>query len=244
MADATKGSLQGLRIALTRQAADNAVTAAELAARGATVESCPLVRVTLLDPDSVTLRRVDYDWLAATSRRALAWLDWRRDRPLPPVFGRTACVGPATAQYAKAVLGLEPLVGAKHTAAALAEAMGDLKGRTVLFPRGDLARETLSARMREAGADVDDPVVYRTLADHAGAARLVQLLARGELDAVAFASPSAVKFALDAGAELSRARCFSIGPTTADALLAAGVAVAGQAATAPELADAIAGKSP
>ena len=46
-----------------------------------------------------------------------------------------------------------------------------------------------------------------------------------------FASPSAVKFALEAAADLARVHCYSIGPATSDALRAAGLTASGQAAT-------------
>jgi uroporphyrinogen-III synthase len=107
--------------------------------------------------------------------------------------------------------------------------MGDVSGASVLWPRGDLARPTLGDALRQAGADVEEAVVYRTLPYPAGAARLRDLTADGALEAVVFASPSAVASALAGGVELSRLRCYSIGPATTDALQASGVAVAAQA---------------
>lgn len=234
MADSTKGSLAGLRIALTREAADNARLGADLAGRGAQVLSCPLVRVELADPGSVVLARPGYDWLAVTSRRAVAWLDWRLGRAEPPRFERLACVGEATAAYTRQVLKREPLVPTVQTAAALAAAMGDVTGRTVLFPRGDLAKDTLASALRAGGALVDDPVVYHTRADDAGAAKLKALVAAARVDAVVFASPSAVHFAVAGGVNLAGLRCFSIGPSTTDALRAHGMAVAAEAATHDE----------
>lgn len=223
-----------MRVALTREAADNARLAAALGKAGVTAHSCPLVRIELVEPAKVTLGRAQYDWLAATSRRALVWLDWRRGFAGPPQWARTACVGETTAEYAREVLRLQPLVPPRQTAQSLAEAMGDVRDQTVFFPRGDLARDTLAHALREKGALVDDPVVYHTRPDTAGAASLKGLVAAGQLDAVVFASPSAVEFALQGGVDLSGLRCFSIGPTTSDALRAHGVAVAAQAATPDE----------
>lgn len=222
------------RVALTREAADNAGLAAALAKAGLMAISCPLVRVDFLAPSEVTLARSHYEWLAATSRRALVWLDWRRGMPNAPTFGRAACVGQATAEYARSVLKLDPLVPETKTAQALAEAMGDVRGQQVLFPRGELARETLAQALRAKGAIVDDPVVYHTRPDNTGVAKLKALIAARDIDAVVFASPSAVNFAVAGGADLSRVHCFSIGPTTSDALRAQGVAVAAEAHTPDE----------
>lgn len=223
-----------MRIALTREAADNAGLAAQLVQAGHEAHACPLVRVELVPPQEVKLERTQYDWLAATSRRALVWLDWRNGFAGAPQFARAACVGQATAEYARAVLKLQPLVPARQTAQDLAEAMGDVAGQTVLFPRGDLARDTLAAALRKHGANVEDPVVYHTRPDTAGAAKLQALVAGRGMDAVVFASPSAVEFAIQGGVNLSGLRCFSIGPTTSDALRAHGIAVAAQAATPDE----------
>jgi len=221
--------INSLRVALTREAADNAALAGLLAAAGIGALSCPLVRVELIPPAEVTLARTGYDWLAVTSRRALAWLDWRRGLPGAPTFARVGCVGTATAEYARAVMKLDPLVPVVQTAAALAKVMGEVRGLHVLFPRGDLARDTLATALCDRGSVVDDPIVYRTSAAEPGASKLAEMIAENKVNAVAFASPSAVRFAMQAGADLASVRCFSIGPTTSDELKAHGLAVAAQA---------------
>ena len=77
---------------------------------------------------------------------------------------------------------------------------------------------------------------------------LVDALHAGEVDAVAFASPSAVRSVVAAvGEERARLAALplaAIGPTTAEALRAAGleVAVEPARATARDLADAIAAR--
>lgn len=234
MAAGTHGPLQGLRIALTREAADNAGLQAALANLGADVAQCPLIHIELVPPDKVHLKAGSYGWLAATSRRALTWVDWLLGFNNPPVFGRCACVGETTAEYARLVLQMEPVVPAVQDAEHLAKAMrriAPLADVHVLAPRGNLAPDTLPHALEDMGAIVDAPVVYHTGRDAAGAASLGKLTAAGSLEAVVFASPSAVQYALEGGADLTRVACFSIGPTTSDALLKAGIRVAGQAAT-------------
>lgn len=226
----THGPLHGLRIALTRERADNVSLAAALTALGASVAQCPLIHVDLIPPDKVHLAASSYGWVAATSRRALAWLDWRLGFHNPPMFERCACVGEATADYARMVLQMEPTVPEVQDAEHLAKAMrkaGPLADVRVLAPRGNLARDTLPRLLDDAGAVVDAPVVYETRPDVEGGAELARMA--GALDAVVFASPSSVKYALEAGAKLNAVHCYSIGSATSDALRDSGLKVAGQA---------------
>jgi uroporphyrinogen-III synthase len=78
-------------------------------------------------------------------------------------------------------------------------------------------------------------------------APLGEALREGRIDAVTFASPSAVRSVVTAlgarAALLHGCALAAIGPTTADALVAAGmrVAVTPATSTAPALADALAG---
>ncbi len=65
-----------------------------------------------------------------------------------------------------------------------------------LFPRGDLAEETLVRRLREAGLSVDDVIVYRTVRPNPSPEvrrALWAALERGEIQVVAFFSPSSVR---------------------------------------------------
>ena len=74
------------------------------------------------------------------------------------------------------------------------KATGPLKGKRVLFPKADIARDTLPEELRAAGAEVTEVVAYRTVTAesdaHLGIYR--QLLDR-RIDAVTFSSASAVR---------------------------------------------------
>ncbi|MEO8083397.1 MAG: uroporphyrinogen-III synthase [Ardenticatenales bacterium] len=98
-----------------------------------------------------------------------------------------------------------------------------------LFPHADIARPELPDGLRAAGWTVDAVEAYRTTAIPPRAA-VVAALAEG-VDAVAFASPSAVRALVDglsaaARRGLARAALVCIGPTTAAAVAAAGLSVA------------------
>lgn len=144
---------------------------------------------------------------------------------------RLACVGPATADRLAALVRSPDLVPLEHTGAALAAALArHVAGAAVLVPRAADGRPELLDGLRAAGAEVAAPVAYRTVAVRPETlAPLADLLAGGEVDAVAFASPSAVRSVAGALGEraalLGRALLAAIGPTTAEALRAAGLAV-------------------
>jgi uroporphyrinogen-III synthase len=90
------------------------------------------------------------------------------------------------------------------------------------------------------GCTVDVVNVYRSASDGAGASELRAALSDGRVDAVTFASASAVRGFVEAvGAELAkRAPAVSIGPLTSDAIRAAELTLAAEAtdATIPALA--------
>jgi uroporphyrinogen-III synthase/uroporphyrinogen III methyltransferase/synthase len=121
--------------------------------------------------------------------------------------------------------------------------------RAVLVPRAAEGRPELVAGLVSAGAEVVAPVAYRTVpAPPEALAPLADLLEAGRVDAVAFASPSAVKSVAGAlgprAGLLGRALLAAIGPTTAEALRAAGLPVGALPAryAAADLADEIAAR--
>jgi uroporphyrinogen-III synthase len=121
-----------------------------------------------------------------------------------------------------------------------------LSGARVLFPCAAGAREELPSALEAAGARVDRVVAYATVVPDEAAADLRKALAQ-PVDAVTFTSPSAVAHLFDLlgearARELARsARFAAIGPTTAGALAARGVAraVVSQRQTGEDLAQAL-----
>jgi uroporphyrinogen-III synthase len=161
-----------------------------------------------------------------------------------------AAVGPATAERLARTVREPDLVPAESKGAAMAAALAArVRGRRVLLPRPAEGRPELLDGLVAAGAEVVAVEAYRTLAAAAEAIRpLATWLEAGEVSAVAFASPSAVK-AVVAGlgehAALLRAVVLAaIGPTTSEALRAAGLTPEVEPAryTGADLADAIAAR--
>jgi len=94
-------------------------------------------------------------------------------------------------------------------------------GQHVLLPRADIASASLAEGLRARGATVDDVVAYRTVSaplDSPAGRAAVRALELGQLDAVTFASSSAVR-AFVKGGLWARGRhnplVACIGPVTA-----------------------------
>lgn len=247
--------LDGRRVAVTRGKGGEDPLTVRLRELGAQVLDVPAIAVAApvsWDEFDAALHDLSqYDWIAFASATAV---DAALSRivalglPPPPVGTRLAAVGKATAQRLQERLRAPDLVPGSATGAALAEAMApQMRGRRVLVPRAAEGRTELLEGLAAAGADVVAATCYRTVAAPAAAvAPLGEALLDGTIDAVTFASPSAVKSvvaALGPRAELlGRCPLAAIGPTTAAALREVGltVAVTPEVANAGALADAIA----
>jgi uroporphyrinogen III methyltransferase/synthase len=189
-----------------------------------------------VDAAIAALQAGRYHWVCFTSRNgADGFLRrvWHLGGDARRLAGTAiAAVGRATAERL-AEAGLRPdVVAEEATAAGLVAALTPRvgPGSRVLFPRGDRAGPTLRDGLQRLGCSVDDPVVYRTVADPGAGEAVRRLLAEGGADAVTFASASAVEHFLDALGERAREVCrgavvVCIGPTTAAAAERAGLRV-------------------
>ncbi len=164
---------------------------------------------------------------SANAVRALAALARRAGHPPHALAADALCVGPATSVAAAAegfaVAALEAGTGDAAALLAAVRATRPLAGRRLLWPRAAAAGPELARGLREAGASVDDVIVYRTEPAPFDAAALAGALAEGSLSALTFASPSAARsFASGMGREgmaaARRAVVAAIGRVTANAL--------------------------
>ena len=179
------------------------------------------------------LRRIGtYDWVVFTSANAVRALVGRAD-----AIGidrgilcqaRIGVVGPATASVVEHTLRRPDVVPAVHTAEGLAAELTDVGNGRVLLPRGDLASDALPAALHERGAFVDEVVVYRT-GPGPGIAAITDATRSGDVDALLFASGSAVRFVADALKATGITTgawpvAICLGPVTAEAARVAGFA--------------------
>jgi uroporphyrinogen-III synthase len=135
----------------------------------------------------------------------------------------------------------------EYTAEALAERLVDQGAKKVLVPQAEKARETLGRVLVANGVEVEAVVAYRTVLG-SGGVDLARLTRNGEVDAVVFASPSAVdnlaaRFEQENGkwSDLKELCVACIGPVTQAAAEQRGleVSVVPREHTIPDLVDSL-----
>lgn len=232
--------LDGRRVVVTRaKGADDALPA-RLQELGAEVLHFPAITIgppaDTADVDRALRDLRPWAWVVFASANAVEWTLAHMARLGIPAAAlaapRLAAVGPATAEALRRAVRKPDLVPADARGEALAAALApEVKGLRVLVPRAEEGRPELTEGLLDAGAEVLAPVAYRTLpAVPSALAPLGDLLEKGQVDAVVFASPSAVRSvaeALGARAHLvTRSAVAVIGPTTAEAARLVGWRVA------------------
>jgi uroporphyrinogen-III synthase/AcrR family transcriptional regulator len=231
--------LAGARVLVTREEPAEGALVREIERLGGTARRLPLT-CTAAPEDPGPLERAvaslhSYQWVVFTSARAVSAVTRLtasgRGASLD-ASTRLAAVGDATGRKLEAELGRVDLVATDKSGRGLAEAMakcGQLRGLRILFPRAAEARRELPSLLRGAGATVDEVEAYRTLPAELDAEPVRRALAAGEFQAITFSSGSAVReFARQVGARWlagtrRKAAVISIGPTTSQALRAAGI---------------------
>ncbi len=226
-------TLSGVGVVVTRDEPPGGPLAARLAAAGARVLRWPAMTITPPSDPRPLARALaaleSFDWLALTSVHAVAAVA-ELAATLPPAL-RVAAVGASTAAAASEhgfrVDRMPDDFSADGLVRSFAMA-GDAAGRRILFPASDRAAATLPDGLAALGAEVVRVEAYRTASAALDAAGCRAALARGEVEVVTFASPSAVEGLAAALGEasladlLARAAVAAIGPTTAGALLQRG----------------------
>ena len=221
-------ALRGKTIAITRPAeqAGGGALIELLRAHGAEPVCCPTIAIERVSDfsslDVALPELVATRWIVFTSANAVhAVADRLSTLGLHvPETTLLAAVGGATADAVERHIRRANFVPSASNGETLANELPGVDGYAVLFPRGDLASDVIPSRLRARGARVRDVVVYRTVAGP-GVVELAARVRQGTLDAIAFTSPSSVRFAADIFATCSesngRPAIVSIGPTTARA---------------------------
>jgi uroporphyrinogen III methyltransferase/synthase len=229
--------LSGKRIVVTRARAQASELASALEELGAEAVQLPVIRIELPEDEAPLRRAVDeagaFDWIVFTSAngvdRFFSVLS-STGKDARALAGASVCaIGPATAA-ALARHGIRadlvpPEFVAESTVEALAAAT-DLRGKRILLPRAEVARDVLPAGLRERGAEVVEVAAYRTVHDGSGAEEVRRRLAAGEIDAVTFTASSTVRNFVDlVGTDTGAAKVASIGPITSGTVREMGMRV-------------------
>ncbi|MDB4973211.1 MAG: Uroporphyrinogen-III methyltransferase [Myxococcaceae bacterium] len=226
--------LFGKRVLITRPEGQSDEMAQALREIGAEALELPTVRIAPpSDPERLTahvLAAGEYDWAIFTSVNGVEAFFEVLDRGARDgrVLGgvQVAAIGPATsaALWKRGIRA--DVVPSEYRGEAVAEAIfarqPDLRGKRVLIPRAEVAREVLPSLLRARGATVDVIPAYRTLPATAERfAAIRKLLTERAIDIVAFTSSSTVERLVeglgDGASELLRHTVVAaIGPITAD----------------------------
>lgn len=200
--------LAGRRIVVTRSVEQSRGLIMRLSALGATPIECPAISIAPLQDfaqlDAAISRLETYDWVIFTSVNGVAAFTSRmeslgKDRT-DLCARKLAAIGPAT-RAALIESGCPPdFMPGSYVAESIVEQIGDVRGRRVLLPRADIAREALAEGLRQKGASVDEVDAYRTVSGQ-GLLALKDLLQAGAADAVTFTSSSTVRYTLRGLAE-------------------------------------------
>jgi uroporphyrinogen-III synthase len=119
------------------------------------------------------------------------------------------CIGHSTRVLVEERLQL-PVAGTADDASALADLIIGAGEKKLLFFCGDIRRDALPVKLREAGIALEEIVVYRTIATPERVGK--------EYRAILFFSPSAVESYFSSNRPPSGAVLFAIGSTTAAAI--------------------------
>jgi uroporphyrinogen-III synthase len=231
------GGLAGKRVVNTRAPHQAGELDTLLRSRGAIPVSFPCIKIELI-ADSTRLDRAitdlcagAFDWLTLTSANAVLAVAQRLRAlgltiPVPPPFA-TGVVGPGTAESVIRELGLSAeTIPDSFSGADLGRTLPVGEGHRVLVPQSEIASPGLATTLIARGAVVNTVTAYRTVTGNGGV-DLPALLARGEIDAVVFASPSAVDgCAARVGDDfrlLNSVPVICIGPSTAESALRQGL---------------------
>lgn len=238
-------------IVITRSAEANAELRSLLESRGARVICFPTIEIT--DPESWDVcdqaiwKLAEYQCVCFTSKNAVTKFV-ERIRTIRPQAVDTLgtrniyAVGEKTKRSLECS-GFSVIASPTHASAEeLASLMQahQLKDASILFPKSNIARDTLPQQLRSMGARVDEIVVYRTVAPEPQNLEQTRLLfLEKKIDAAIFFSPSSIiNFSEMMGTEVFAQTAIAvIGSVTAETVEQMGlhVSIRAQQATAENL---------
>ncbi len=238
--------LFGKVIGITRpedQADDAAHRAFEL---GALPVMLPMIEIAppddWSDVDAMLNRLEEFDWIVWTSANGVrGLLDrlWHNGGDIRRLSrAKLACIGPATAKVLEQYSLRADVIPTEFRAEALAAALAPkVSGQKVLWARASRGRDVLPQILTQAGANLEQVVVYqnRDVTSFPEAERI--RLERGDLDWIGLSSPSIArslaKLITPVARQLvgTRTKLASISPVTTAAAAEVGLPIAAEATT-------------
>lgn len=195
-------ALSGKTVLVTRAADQAGEFSARLSKLGAAVLECPTIRITPPESweelDAALESLSTYHWIVFTSVNAVDYFFGRLSavgRDTRALGGAKVCaVGPKTAESLLRFGIVPDLVPADYKAEGVVAEFSRmvLKGKNILFPRADRARDVIPLRLIEMGASVDAPVAYCNLLPERLCPEAMFELEKRRVDCITFTSSSTV----------------------------------------------------
>ncbi|RYL93864.1 uroporphyrinogen-III synthase [Sporolactobacillus sp. THM7-4] len=194
--------LKGKRVLVTRSVKQSASMCARITAYGGEAVNVPLMKYERvpLSPEErrewlTTVRRSD--WIILTSQNSLKFFMEMIDRPERLNGTRIAAVGKKTQKALTEDYGLRvDFVPSRYTGHSLLESFrqGLIRAERVAVPIGSLSDTSWIEELKRLGIEAISKVLYETKPDLAQKNRLLKIVQSKTVDAITFASPSAVRF--------------------------------------------------
>jgi len=231
--------LSGRGVVITRPEEQAADLGALLREAGARVIYFPTIKIIPPDRFDDLDRTIDaigtYDWVIFTSANGVKYFFERfheRGKDIRDLKGSKICtIGPATAGSISN-LGLRvDIVPDEYISEGVVQAFEgqNLKGKRVLLPRAEIARDIIPEGLSKLGATVDVVTAYRTVNSGRKKDELSDLIKQNKVDVVTFTSPSTVTNFIDIIGRNEKLpesiKIACIGPVTSSAAQEAGLNV-------------------
>jgi len=194
--------LTNKRIVITRPRERAGEFAELLIAEGAIPIFFPVIQISPLNDythfDEALRNLVNYDWLVLTSVHAVdALINRMQTLGLAmPNHLHVAAVGTQTASCL-ARYGIKvDFIPTEYTAESIADSLAsDASSKRFLIPQSNLSRDTLTIKLRVAGANVDEVIAYHTSTAQPELSSIESMCSG--VDVITFASPSSVNGFVD-----------------------------------------------
>jgi len=234
--------LLGRSVGITRPVGQASRVIGRLVQLGAEPVLMPTIEIlppeSFEEVDGVLDRLDEFDWIVFTSANGVAGLLgrlWDRGDDLRRLTDcHLAAIGPATAEALAGYRLRADVVPESYRAEMLAAALSSrVQGARVLWARASRGRDVLPDLLVEAGANLEQVVVYRNEDVVAWSSETLGRLAAGTIDWIGLSSPSiargVARLVADPEVSLGSTRLASISPVTSQAAGEAGLEIAVEA---------------
>ncbi|MBS8265097.1 uroporphyrinogen-III synthase [Mesobacillus boroniphilus] len=190
-------SLQNKTVMIPRGKA-HAKPFTELVARnGGIPVEIPLIAFKAVAASEILLNKLKnlhtYDWIIFTSNVTVEtfYSFIKKNRASLP---KIAVIGEKTKEIVEALGEKVDFVPEKYVAEGFVDEFLPYVNQSerILIPKGNLARDYISAALKEKGAVVDEIIIYETFLPEESKVKLVKMLTEESLDILTFTSPSTI----------------------------------------------------